>query len=330
MEDNEYIDYLTMEVPSSVSGNPPGSDSNPSQTFIGTAYPPYQHQQEQQYQHHHNPNPRIQNPYRTMTAIPGVCTVSTRSTRNPHGSTGETRADYFTNDQPVIYAFKWNSVDIPIPKLAPTSETPHVKTVIYCRLIQNIQRVDTKWSLKTDVLEHLFQTIAPAAGTQADTALTDLNVYTSEVFEFSDAELLNINLQSLNVNLQNLISAANRRAARWIRMQLTFRPRSTNVGALGIEPQLFPNSSIVLVYLKAYRTNGELDILINHDLLREEPAAMVELYFESGADFELGHLHRTTNVPDIDIHDRWLREQKAKTKYETLKQLIEPVYVGKL
>lgn len=264
-----------------------------------------------------------------MTAIPGVRTASTRSTRNPRHA-GETRADYFANDQPVIYAFKWNSVDIPIPKLAPTSETPHVKTVIYRRLIQNIKRVDTKWTLKTDVLEHLFQTIAPAAGTQAEAALTDLSNYTSAVFEFSDAELLNINLQPLNVNLQNQISAANRRNTKWIRMQLTFRPRSTNAGALGIDPQLFPNSSIVPVYLKAFRTDDELDLLITHDLLRDDPAAMVEIYFESGADFELGQLHRTNNVPDIDMHDRWLREQKSKTKYETLKQLIEPVYVGEL
>jgi hypothetical protein len=39
MEDNDCIDYLTMEDPSLVSGNLPGSDSNPSQSFLGMEYP---------------------------------------------------------------------------------------------------------------------------------------------------------------------------------------------------------------------------------------------------------------------------------------------------
>jgi hypothetical protein len=173
--------------------------------------------------------------------------------------------------------------------------------------------------------------IAPSAGTQADTTLTDLTNYVSGVFEFSDTELLNMNLLPLNINLHNELSAQTRRNTKWIRMQLTFRPRSAVVGELQINNGLFPNSSIVPVYLKALRNvNGDLDPLITHDLLREAPVELVELYFESGADFELAQLHRSTNTPDIDIHDRWLREQKSKTKYETLAQLIEPVYVGEL
>jgi hypothetical protein len=55
-----------------------------------------------------------------------------------------------------------------------TSLTSHVKTVIYNGLIDNIRKTDTKWNLKTNVLEHLFQMIAPSAGTQADTTLANL------------------------------------------------------------------------------------------------------------------------------------------------------------
>jgi hypothetical protein len=73
-----------------------------------------------------------------------------------------------------------------------------------------------------------------------------------------------------------------------------------------------------------------MDVLITNDMLCDNSEEVVELYFESGADFELGQLHQATNVPDIDIHNRWLCEQKAKTKNETLKQLIKPVYVREL
>jgi hypothetical protein len=322
MDEHEYIDFLSNEGPSSVSGNAPPGDSNLNQAFLGREYPPYQHQHQQ----HNRSSNDNRTPYRTMAALP-----STRSTRPTRANAGQSRHEYFANDQPVVYAFKWNSVDIPIPKLAPTTETSHVKTVIYNRLIENIRKTDTKWNLKTDVLEHLFQTIAPSAGTQADTALTDLGNYVSGVFEFADAELLNMNLLPLNANLQNDLPNVVRRNTKWIRMQLTFRPRSAQVGALGIDNGLFPNSSIVPVYLKALRNEeGHLDEQITSELLRISPVDLVTLYFENGADFELAQLHRSTNVPDIDIHDRWLREQKAKTKYEALAQLIEPVYVGEL
>jgi hypothetical protein len=142
---------------------------------------------------------------------------------------------------------------------------------------------------------------------------------------------LNMNLVPFNINLHNKLSAATRRNTKWIRMQLTFRPRSAGVGALGLDNGLFPNSSIVPVYLKALRDqDGDLEPIITHDMLREFPIDLIRVYFENGADFELAQVHRSTNVPDIDIHDRWLREQKSKTKYEALAQLIEPVYVGEL
>jgi hypothetical protein len=202
MEEDAYIDSLSQEGPSSVSGNAPPGDSNQHQSFVGMEYPRYQNQQPQQ----QNRNSHYS--YRTMVAtLPG--TRSTRSSRSGTGS-GESRQDYFANDQPVIYAFKWNSVDFPIPKLAPTTETSHIKTVIYNRLLENVRKVDTKWQLKSDVIEHLFQTIAPAAGTQADTALADLGDYVTPVFEFSDAELLNANLNPIAINYQNPLTAATR------------------------------------------------------------------------------------------------------------------------
>jgi hypothetical protein len=83
-----------------------------------------------------------------------------------------------------------------------------------------------------------------------------------------------MNLQPININLQNKLSAQTRRNMKWIRMQLTFRPCSTGVGALGINNGLFPNLSIVPVYLKALHNNdGDLHPLITNDMLRTAPEA---------------------------------------------------------
>jgi hypothetical protein len=80
--------------------------------------------------------------------------------------------------------------------------------------------------------------------------------YTLLVFKFSNTKLLNINinLQTIVANFHNPSNAAVQRQTKWIRMQLTFRPRSADVGALRINPILLPNSSIVPIYLKAHRT----------------------------------------------------------------------------
>jgi hypothetical protein len=315
MDDEGYIDFLSQEDPSStVSGNLPGH-SNQNHAFLGQnnrSYPTRNHNHRQS--------------YHTMAAMPRSSTRPTRSTRPEF----ETRHDYFANEQPVITPFKWNSIDIPIPKLAPTTETPHIKITIFKRLVDNIRKADTKWINKADLLAHIFQTIAPAAGTQADIALADLGDYTSPVFEVADAELLDINLSPINVNLNNPLAANTRTRTKWIRLGLTLRPRNTTVGAIILDPNLFPSAAIIPVYLKAYRTNNSLHPNITHDVLRDSPETLIEIYFNNGAEFEFAQINRYTSNPDIDLHDKWLREMKAKTKYEAMTQIIQPVYVGEL
>jgi hypothetical protein len=98
------------------------------------------------------------------------------------------------------------------------------------------------WADKTKFFLPEFEDVVPAASVQGEMAISDLQDQNSDVFVFSDIEILDANLVTLHgghVNaLEHPQAAGNQ--TRFLRFTLTAHPRNANPGAIDIDLAQFP------------------------------------------------------------------------------------------
>jgi hypothetical protein len=96
---------------------------------------------------------------------------------------------YWIQNHPV--KVEWNTVRAQLPTLAPNTEQGCIKNTIFNTLTNKLEQCEGDWTDKAELFASIFTDIVPAAAMQASFAVTNLQDYATEVFDFADIKLLN-------------------------------------------------------------------------------------------------------------------------------------------
>jgi hypothetical protein len=97
-----------------------------------------------------------------------------------------------------------------------------------------------------------------------------------------------------------------------------------------MQPNQFPSGRTNTVFLRALLTNtGSLHPSITKVVLRTRASTLATLYFNQGQPFEPAIKHSDSSYTDPAKFAKVLKQVKAETKFEAIKQIITPVYVGR-
>jgi hypothetical protein len=141
------------------------------------------------------------------------------------------------------------------------------------------------WTEKTEFFLPKFEDVVPAASIQGEMAISDLQDPNSNAFVFSDVEILNANLATLQWGHINALEhpQAARNQNRCLHFTLTAHPRNTNPGAIDIDPAQFPGQVATTVIVRVLtEANGSLHPKITKNLLEASLKILLQFCEQEG------------------------------------------------
>jgi hypothetical protein len=241
-----------------------------------------------------------------------------------------TRDQYWINNRPTLKSTTWASVTDHLPIIPPATETTEIKNTIFNSYINRLQDAEGEWTGKTSLFLSSFEHLVPAASLEADVVIADFNNFGSDVFEFDAYACYNSMYEHIVVGNGANFTNPERTEIKWFQFALNVAPRQTNVGNITMQPDKFPSRRTSTVFLRALLKNaGSLHNSITKVVLRTRASTLPTLYGEQQQPFEPAIKHSDSSYADPAKFGRIMKQVKAETKFEAIKQIIAPVYVGR-
>jgi hypothetical protein len=251
-------------------------------------------------------------------------------TRTDTKSSGDARTNYWKNNHAVLVQEEWGTIRAKFPVIPPITEIVNIKNSVYNSFVTKVESARGDWKDRTEFFLAKFEEIVPSASLQTEMAIRDLDNVNSNVFTFSDMEILDTNMATLGRGPGADFPVATRQRTRFLKFTITVHPRNINPGAIDLDPQVFPLPTATTVYVRALLENGHLAPGLSKQLMEMTPKLVLAFYLNTGTEFDICIKERYDAAPDPEKYETWIKAIKAKTKFHACKQYIQKLFVGRM
>jgi hypothetical protein len=310
-DDYSYYDSLAAgerQIP--LSGNPP-YDSNPVSSFGWEG--------------------NVTQASVFAATPPDFRTIRNRNaSQQRNGSNQNFVESYWKNNHPVTSKKEWNTVRAQLAHIAPQTASIRIKNAVFQSVTNTLANCEGTWTDKADLFASLFHDIVPAATMQATIAISDLDRYDSNVFTFTDLELLDANFTTLANGAGADWPNGTRTNARYFRFTLTIDPQQADTGDLAVEANGLPSEQATTVYVRALREHDTLIAPFTKQLLMANPKILETIHRANNIPFHPAQKTHYESATNPETHHKWHNNVKAKARYYSMIQLVRTFYVGQL
>jgi hypothetical protein len=210
-----------------------------------------------------------------------ACSGDTQGSCFRASDTAEPRLHHWKNNHIIVNTLQeWGSLKGPFPNLAPITAAVKIKHSTHNVFTGKMTSSTAgDWTDKTEFFLPEFEDVVPAAIVQGEMAISDLQDPNSNVFVFSGIEILGADLATLQQGHVNALERpqAARNQTRLLHFTFTAHPRSTNPGAIDVNPAQFLSQMAMTVILRALtKANATLHPEITKNLPETAPKILLQ------------------------------------------------------
>jgi hypothetical protein len=240
-----------------------------------------------------------------------------------------TRANYWINNRPALLSTTWATLTAHLPIIPPATETTEIKNTVFNSFTQRLQDADGEWTDKTSLFLSSFEQLVPAASLEANVVIADFNHYGSAVFEFELYECYDNMYKTVAIGGGANFTNPKRAEIKWLKFALNVAPQQANPGHISVQADQFPSRRTHTVFLRALLNNAvALHNSITKAILLNRTATLATLYEDQNQPFEPSIELSDSSYADPSKFAKTLKQIKAETKFNAIKQIITPVYIG--
>jgi hypothetical protein len=143
-------------------------------------------------------------------------------------------------------------------------------------------------------------------------AIRDLDDINTNVFMFSDMEILDTNMVVLAQGPGPDFPPAARQQTCFICFTISVHPGNLNPGAVDIDPQVFPLPKATSVYVRALLHNGSLAPGLTKQLMDITPKLVLAFYLNTATAFDICIKERHDAAPGPEKYETWIKAIKPR------------------
>jgi hypothetical protein len=225
-------------------------------------------------------------------------------TRTDTKSSGDARTNCWKKNHAVLVQEEcWGTVGAKFPVIPPITEIVNIQNSVCNSFVTKVEWARGDWKDRTEFFLAKFEEIVPSASLQTEMAMRDLDNVNSNVFTFSDMEVLDANMATLGRGPGADFPAATRQRTRFLKFTIAAHPRNINPGATDLDPQVFPLPTATTVCVRALLENGHLSPGLSKQLMETTPKLVLAFYLNTGAEFDICIKERYDAAPDPEKYE---------------------------